>query len=91
MFEYIERKTGYTKDELTSSCRKQELCLVRHAHWYLLRKSRKITLDRIGRYIWEGKHSTVLIGIRKIENFLELHDKKTEELIELLSLGVNKN
>ena len=31
MFEYIERKTGYTKDELTSSCRKQELCLVRHA------------------------------------------------------------
>ena len=26
MFEYIERKTGYTKDELT--CRKQ-LCLVR--------------------------------------------------------------
>ena len=41
MFEYIERKTGYTKDELTSSCRKQELCLVRHAHWYLLRKKQE--------------------------------------------------
>lgn len=90
MFEYIERKTGYTKDELTSSCRKQELCLVRHVHWYLLRKSKKITLEGIGG-IYGRKHPTVLTGIRKIENFLELHDKKTEELIELLSLGVNKN
>ena len=49
MFEYIERKTGYTKDELTSSCRKQELCLVRHAHWYLLRKKQK---NNIRGYRW---------------------------------------
>lgn len=90
MFEYIERKTGYTKDELISPCRKQELCLVRHAHWYLLRKSKKITLERIGG-IYGRKHSTIFTGIRKIENFLEIHDKKTEELMQILLLGVNKN
>ena len=64
MFEYIERKTGYTKDELTSSCRKQELCLVRHAHWYLLRKSRKITLEGIGG-IYGRKHSTIFYRNKK--------------------------
>ena len=55
-------------------------------------KSRKITaLDRIGGIYGKESIQLFLIGIRKIENFLELHDKKTEELIELLSLGVNKN
>ena len=63
--------------------------LSKACHWYLLRKSKKITLEGIGG-IYGRKHPTVLTGIRKIENFLELHDKKTEELIELLSLGVNK-
>ena len=41
MFEYIERKTGYTKDELTSSCRKQELCLVRHVTGIFSEKAKK--------------------------------------------------
>ena len=48
-----------------------------------------MTLEGIGG-IYGRKHSTIFTGIRKIENFLELHDKKTEELMQILSLGVNK-
>lgn len=75
-------ETGVTLEELTSSTQKQDIVIVRQCIWYSLRKN-ACTFKQIGR-LFNRKHSTVINGINRINNYLYTKDRIIEPYQHLL-------
>jgi len=67
IIEDVCRKFGVDKSELVSPRRKKEIVLPRQVAMYLLRETKSLSLDRIGRLLGGRDHSTVFYGIKSIE------------------------
>lgn len=67
--------------ELKSERRFKNAVLARHIIFYLGRKYTLLSLPRMGQLIGKRDHSTVLHGIRRIEDLLNAFDAKTVTLV----------
>ena len=81
---------GITHNQLKSGCRERDYFTSRHLCFYFLRKYTNETLSAIGK-LFNKDHTTVIHGIAKINDFLEIRDRQTLRLVfELEELFVRK-
>jgi len=69
-------------DKLKSKSRKREIVTARWAYWYYLQE-RRFTYEEIAR-IFNMNYSTVIYGVKKIRDFIELKDFYVERFLEAI-------
>ena len=91
-FDIIEKKSGLTKENLTSSSRKRELVDMRQLVSFVLKTDFNRTLSSIGKTLGDRDHTTILHSIRKFYDLYEtnISYKKTCDGI-LESAGIKTN
>jgi len=62
---------------LKGNIRSRKLAIGRHTIFKLIKDNTKLSLTEIGKFL-NKDHSTVLYGIRKIENLTELYEEERE-------------
>lgn len=67
--------------DIRSPRRAKQLVLARHVIFYLARKYTLLSCPRMGQLIGGRDHSTVLHGIRRVEDLLNAFDAKTVTLV----------
>lgn len=75
----VTRLTGVTFDQMRSSSRKRSHVTARHGAFYLLVKHTNYTLVDIGKFFGGRDHSTVIHGVKKVEDWPP-HDKSFDWL-----------
>lgn len=71
--------------DIKGKTRKKEVALARHIAMYMSHKILKKTLEEIGEYFDNRDHSTVIHGIKKIQNLLKEDSKVSQMLYEIES------
>lgn len=74
LFEIVENKSGFTKENLISPSRKRELVDMRQLVSFVLKTDFNRTLASIGTLLGDRDHSTILHSIRK---FYDLYETNT--------------
>jgi len=82
----VSNYTGITIDEIESKSRKRELVMARFFCFKLIHKHSNLTLTVIGRKVGRRDHSTVIYGIRSIEDIIETDPKIKKQFNELETL-----
>lgn len=75
IFDYIERRYGYNKEELKTRNSHRKICNVRQVAMFLLRERLKISFPQIGR-IFGKDHSTAFHAHAKVAGLLK--DKRID-------------
>lgn len=76
--EYVSERFGC---ELTAKSRKQEIVFARHVCMHLLKKFTRLSLKEIAQYFGSLDHSTVIHGIRKLQDLIDT-EETTKALVE---------
>jgi chromosomal replication initiator protein len=71
--------------DIKGKTRKKEVALARHMAMYMSHKILKKTLEEIGEYFDNRDHSTVIHGIKKIQNLIKDDSKISQQLYEIES------
>jgi chromosomal replication initiator protein len=71
--------------DIKGKTRKKEVALARHMAMYMCHKILKKTLEEIGEYFDNRDHSTVIHGIKKIQNLVKEDSKISQQLYEIES------
>ncbi len=71
----VASKFGLPVEDLTSASRRRELSQPRHIAMYLARKLTDSSLPEIGRKFGGRDHSSVLSGVRNVENALKIDNR----------------
>ena len=74
-----------TIGDIKGKSRKKEVALARHISMYMCHKILKKTLEEIGEYFNNRDHSTVIHGIKKIQNLTKQDSKISHQLYEIES------
>ena len=78
---------GVEEYRLVGTCRRREIVIPRHATFYVLRRRfPDMSLPWIGRFMGGRDHSTVLSGIRNIEERMK-RDEALHQLVQSLVRG----
>lgn len=80
--ETYANKINIPIDELKSKSRKREIVTARSVYWYYLWK-RRFTYEEIAR-IFNMNYSTVIYGVKKINDFIELKDSYIERYLNVI-------
>lgn len=67
-------------DEVCSKSRKYHLVEARHAYFFLAYRFLKKTLAKIGEDCGGRDHTTIVHGIKKVENMIETNDPMAEQI-----------
>jgi len=84
-FENVEKELGFGKYVVLSKKRNRQLCLIRFVAMYYVRKNYPVSLNEIGRYFFKD-HSSIIHGVRLIEDLLEVNNAERENIKKLLNL-----
>jgi len=79
----VSQQFEVTEEELAGKGRAREVVLPRQVAMYLMRKSASLSLERIGEILGGRDHSTVLYGIKNIEEKMKtnlLFQKRVESI-----------
>tara|TARA_Y100000768_G_C23991387_1_gene693827 strand:- start:17161 stop:18759 length:1599 start_codon:yes stop_codon:yes gene_type:complete len=79
---------GYFKiaiGDIKGKTRKKEIALARHIAMYMSHKILKKTLEDIGEYFDNRDHSTVIHGIRKVQNLISKDSGLSQQIYEIES------
>ena len=71
--------------DIKGKTRKKEVALARHIAMYMCHKILKKTLEEIGEYFDNRDHSTVIHGIKKVQNLVKEDSKISQQLYEIES------
>jgi chromosomal replication initiator protein len=71
LFEIVENKSGFTKENLISPSRKRELVDMRQLVSFVLKTDFNRTLASIGELLGDRDHTTILHSIRKFYDLYE--------------------
>lgn len=71
--------------DIKGKTRKKEVALARHIAMYMCHKILKKTLEEIGEFFDNRDHSTVIHGIKKIQNMVKEDSKTSQQLYEIES------
>lgn len=80
--------SGYFKialGDVKGKTRKKEIALARHIAMYMSHKILKKTLEEIGEYFDNRDHSTVIHGIRKVQNLISKDSTLSQQIYEIES------
>ena len=77
-----------TPEDIISTRRNKEIVLPRQVSMYLIRFVGGLSLQAVGAFLGGKDHSTVMSGIRKIQNLLEV-DEGMQNTIEILKKKLN--
>lgn len=69
--------------DVKGKTRKKEVALARHIGMYMSHKILKKTLEEIGEYFDNRDHSTVIHGIKKIQNLVKENPKISQQVFEI--------
>ena len=79
----VERHTGISKDVMSSRTRKREILQARFTYYKLTQIYTKYSLSEIGQFVNYPDHSTVLNGIKTINDLLDTN-KSIKKEFELM-------
>jgi chromosomal replication initiator protein len=71
--------------DIKGKTRKKEVALARHIAMYMSHKILKKTLEEIGEFFENRDHSTVIHGIKKIQNLIKEDSKLSQNIYEIES------
>ena len=71
--------------DIKGKSRKKEVALARHISMYMSHKILKKTLEEIGEYFDNRDHSTVIHGIKKVQNLIKEGSKVSQQIYEIES------
>ena len=71
--------------DIKGKTRKKDVALARHISMYMSHKILRITLEEIGFYFSNRDHSTVIHGIKKIEDLVKKDSTKSHKIYEIES------
>lgn len=74
-----------TLGDIKGKSRKKEVALARHISMFMSHKILKKTLEEIGEFFDNRDHSTVIHGIKKIQNLVRTDSKLSQQLYEIES------
>jgi len=74
-----------TMGDIKGKTRKKEIALARHIAMYMTHKNLKKTLEEIGEYFENRDHSTVIHGIKKVQNMIKEDSKISQIIYEIES------
>ncbi len=74
-----------TLGDIKGKSRKKEVALSRHISMYMAHKILKKTLEEIGEFFDNRDHSTVIHGIKKIQNLIRTDSKLSQQIYEIES------
>lgn len=74
-----------TMGDIKGKTRKKEIALGRHIAMYMSHKILKKTLEEIGEFFDNRDHSTVIHGIRKIDNLIKKDSTISQQIYEIES------
>lgn len=83
IIEKVSKKYGVSEDDIKGENQSQEISYARHITMYLIRKTMKLSLPKIGK-IFNRNHSTVISSIKKIERELGNGNNIDTEIKDLL-------
>lgn len=86
---FVCRAFGINREQLLSSCRKQEYVQARNTAFFLARKHTDLSLEAIGRQ-FNRRHSTVLKGITSLEREISTQSPLGRQLSNTISM-IEKN
>jgi chromosomal replication initiator protein len=69
--------------DIRGKTRKKEITLARHIAMYMIHKFAKITLEDIGKYFDGRDHSTVIHGIKKINDMIKQDSRVSQQIYEI--------
>jgi chromosomal replication initiator protein len=69
--------------DIKGKTRKKEIALARHISMYMIHKLAKITLEDIGKYFDGRDHSTVIHGIKKINDITKSDTRLSQQIYEI--------
>ncbi len=71
--------------DIKGKSRKKEVAMARHISMFMCQKILKKTLEEIGEYFENRDHSTVIHGIKKIQNLIKEDSKISQQIYEIES------
>ncbi|MEX0798417.1 MAG: chromosomal replication initiator protein DnaA [Bacteriovoracaceae bacterium] len=71
--------------DIKGKTRKKEVALARHIAMYMSHKILKVTLEEIGEYFDNRDHSTVIHGVKKIEELSKKDSRVSQQIYEIES------
>lgn len=74
-----------TLGDIKGKTRKKEVAMARHISMYMAHKILKKTLEEIGEFFDNRDHSTVIHGIKKIQNLIKENTKISQQIYEIES------
>ena len=74
-----------TLGDIKGKSRKKEVALARHIAMFMSHKILKKTLEEIGEYFENRDHSTVIHGIKKVQNMSKDNAKLSQQIYEIES------
>ena len=74
VLEAIEGAFQVDQASLTGSKRRRDFVVARHAAMYIMREHLKLSVSEIGRAMGGKNHATVIHGIKRVNDYLELVD-----------------
>lgn len=89
VIEEAAKINSVTKEEVFSKNKLKEICLSRQIAFYLIRKNSPWTLVRIGKFMNNRDHTTVMSNISRLEDFLS-YDKKVRKMVSQCVIAVNE-
>lgn len=69
--------------DIKGKTRKKEITLARHIAMYMIHKFAKITLEDIGKFFDGRDHSTVIHGIKKINDMIKQDSRLSQQIYEI--------
>lgn len=73
---------GIAVSDLLSSSQKEEFCFARYICWRCLYRNEKKSLQSIGKAYNRKSHTTIISGIRAIDNMESANDPKYRKLMQ---------
>ena len=88
----VSKGTGVAVEDIKSKCRKREFSFARHLFCYLTCNYTTTPLKKIGSYIGNRDHSSVIHGRDNISDILDVYQNKTQHIhpveLKIAKLGV---
>jgi len=76
----VSKSYPYSLDQLRSKSRNKDLSFARHLIMFLMKRLTDKSLRDIGTFFGGRDHSTVLSGITKVEDYIEVHPEFQEKI-----------
>lgn len=83
VIEVIAEFFNLTKEDILNEKRTKDVARARQIVMYFLRHHLNLSLKEIGKILGGRDHSTILHGIEKIENLLEVDENLREKIVEI--------